>query len=63
MMLESINVIKQGAIVRQFPSSDYSLVMTGSFVVIQSKVTRAPEVVISPEAFDYIEIEREEVHV
>jgi len=62
MMIESINVVKHGVVVRQWPSDTYSLNILGNHVTIQDKESRRVCCVISQNTYDYIEIEREEVN-
>ncbi len=61
MMSESINLYgTDGVIFRQFPTSDYSLTINGSFVLIHSRQTKAIVAIFPSTAFSSVEIEREE---
>lgn len=63
MMEESIDVVKQGVIVRSFNTEMYSLNLLNSLAVIQNKETRKVHCIISPAAYDYIEVNKNESDV
>jgi len=61
-LIEYYNVIKQGVVVKQYTSELHTLSVLNGLVVIQNKDTRKIDAVISPNAYDYIEVEREEAN-
>ncbi len=61
MIVETINIVKHGVVIRQFPCSDYILSHLNGVPTLLFKDTRTTAVIPSPNVYDYIEIEREEV--
>ena len=58
---ETYNVVKQGVIIKQYSSDDFTLNLLNSIVVIQDKNTRRTHCILSPNSYDYIEVESEEI--
>lgn len=58
-MSTTIQVVKQGAIVRQYPTEHYILNILNGIVTVQDRQSRVTCAIISPNAYDYIDISEE----
>lgn len=61
MMVETIQVVRGGLCIREFPSQFYTLNIFSGIVTVIDRETRKIVTVISPNVFDYIEMAQQEV--
>ncbi len=55
-MSDTIQFVKSGAILKEFPCEFYSLICINHTVTIVNKVDRQPVFLPSPNYYDYIEV-------
>lgn len=59
-MTKTIQFIKSGCVLREYPMEFYSLSWMNTCIVVLDKETKAPVFIPSPQYYDYIEVQTNE---
>lgn len=56
MIMESIQIVKHGVVIREYPCQYYTTNILSGLVSIVDKETRKVAAILSPNYYDYVEI-------